>query len=141
MPEAPRPALTPIDIEHLRLLVLFNKIGAWIFGFMSCVGLPYTLIGFAIMTGTIPDDGADDFPSGLFGALFFFAGLAVVGWMILTAIASWKAAQWIEAREKPNHIYVVAGIQCLYMPLGTALGVVTFIVLSRPQIRALFQNS
>lgn len=35
---------------------------------------------------------------------------------------------------------VVAGVSCLSIPLGTALGVFTFIVLSRPSIVRLFEE-
>jgi hypothetical protein len=33
---------------------------------------------------------------------------------------------------------VVAGIECIFMPFGTVLGVFTIIVLMRPSVRNLF---
>ena len=35
---------------------------------------------------------------------------------------------------------MVAGLNCLHMPLGTLLGVFTFIVLARPSVQALFEQ-
>jgi hypothetical protein len=36
--------------------------------------------------------------------------------------------------------FVVAAIECIFMPFGTVLGVFTIIVLSRPSVKALFQS-
>ena len=36
--------------------------------------------------------------------------------------------------------YVVAGIECIFMPFGTVLGVLTLLVLMRPSVKALFDE-
>ena len=33
---------------------------------------------------------------------------------------------------------VIAGIECIFVPLGTILGVLTIVVLMRPQVKELF---
>jgi hypothetical protein len=35
---------------------------------------------------------------------------------------------------------VVAGISCISIPYGTVLGILTFLVLARPSIRAVFDR-
>jgi len=35
---------------------------------------------------------------------------------------------------------IVAGIICIFMPLGTILGVFTIIVLVRPSVKAMFEG-
>ena len=66
-----------------------------------------------------------------FGALFVLAGWA------LAILIIW-AARCLQRRKHYTFCLVAAGFACLFMPMGTALGVFTFIVLSRPGVKALF---
>lgn len=60
------------------------------------------------------------------------------GWThgILTIISGKKI------KQQKNRIFslVVAGINCLSMPFGTALGICTFIVLLRESVVKLYEN-
>ena len=69
-----------------------------------------------------------------------FIGMAVLI-MALTwavAIAVVFAGRNIAARTAYTFCLVVAAIECAFMPMGTALGVFTIIVLMRPSVKQLF---
>src|SRR5258706_15979885 len=50
-------------------------------------------------------------------------------------------AQAIGKRKWKGLIFVTAAISCLGVPWGTALGVLTFLVLTRPSVASRFSNS
>lgn len=132
--------------ESLRLLTTLHRVAAAIFGVLSLCGLPHTVIGFLMMfTGALrptnpaghPGSESDAFPA-LFGGVFFFAGLAVVALHIAMAIALWAAAGWIDLRRNYAKLQVVEAILCVFVPIGTALGVFGLVTLAKPEARARF---
>jgi len=69
--------------------------------------------------------------------------LAVMGGAMV--LASWiigvliiYAGKCINQRKGYTFIFVMACVQCLHMPIGTALGVFTLIVMTRPSVKAVF---
>ena len=48
------------------------------------------------------------------------------------------AGRYLARRERYTFCLVVAGVECMFMPFGTVLGVFTIIVLSRPSVKDLF---
>ena len=48
------------------------------------------------------------------------------------------AGRSIERRRRHLFVLIMAGVNCVSMPVGTALGVFTFVVLLRPSVRASF---
>ena len=57
-----------------------------------------------------------------------------------TAAGQFLAAWNLYRRRGRTVCLVVAAVECLNVPLGTALGVFTFVVLSRPGVRAAFER-
>ncbi len=136
--QAPLPPLTAPDLEQLRLLTLFNRIAMWVFLVGSCFGLPHTIIGAMVVSGSIPSGNkANEFPSFM-GYFFMFAGIAVIVIHLGLSFFCGLAAKWIDGRSHYGHLIAQAVILCLWMPIGTALGVFTFVVLTKPQIKAAF---
>lgn len=73
------------------------------------------------------------------GMKWLYLVLAVLG--VAHVILNFMCARAIAERKRLVFIQVIAGISCLSLPLGTALGVCTFIVLSRPTVTQLFKRS
>jgi hypothetical protein len=69
---------------------------------------------------------------GLFGLIFFLA-------MVTFAALKFLAAHRIKARRSRTLCMIIAGLTCFGVPYGTALGVWTLIVLSRPSVARLFE--
>ena len=65
-----------------------------------------------------------------FGATFFLVGLTM-------AILILMSGRSIARRRRYWFAFVIACIECLFMPFGTALGVFTIIVLSRESVKKL----
>jgi hypothetical protein len=49
------------------------------------------------------------------------------------------AGYFLSLRKYYTFCLVMAGIECLFMPVGTVLGVFTIIVLMRPTVKAMFE--
>ncbi len=126
------------DDQNLNLLSLFHYIMAGLTALFACIPIIHIVLGVLMVTGQL-EDGQP--PPPFLGWMFigFGAAFVVFGWIvaILTAIAGLRLKQ----RRSRVFCMVVAAIQCLNMPLGTMLGVVTLIVLSRPTVISAFDGA
>lgn len=134
------------DASHLRMLSIGFYVYAGLTAFFSLFALLYMGIGGAIMSGKIPmsPKGATPppggpFPDQMMGGFFFGFGLVFFLIIIAMAVLSLLTARWVSARKYPVFCLVIGGLACLNMPLGTILGVFTFIVLLRPSVQELFR--
>lgn len=133
--------MTREDEEHLKLLSILHIVHAVLIGGVSLFPLIYVVIGgvmiFAPSGGS--SRGAPP-PAGL-GAAIMIIGLMFSGFFFLKACANAYTAYCLKARKSRVFCMVTAGFNCLSAPLGTALGVFTFIVLQRPAVQAEFEKS
>ena len=133
-----------LDAEHLRLLSIGYFISAGVSAFFSLFGLMYMFMG--VMMGAVFSSAvkagqhAEGMPPqvagwvfGIFGGLFFLFGAGL-------AIAKFLTGKFLGQRRSRTFCQVVAGISCLSIPFGTALGVATFLTLGKPGVSALFER-
>jgi hypothetical protein len=127
------------DEEHLRIL----QIGYWIYAALNalgtcCVGGYFGLFSalFSTAASVDPKQG----PAIVFGGLFVMIGVILVLLMGGLAYLHYAAGRAIQSRSGTTVVYVSAALACLSFPIGTALGVFTFIVMSRPSVKALFSS-
>ena len=142
----PTPAPDPYfqqrqDDEHLRLLSLFHYIAGGLTALISCLFLIHFFMGLALLTnpGFFDSPSSRGEPPPAFMGWIFTAigGVAVlIGWTVggLTIYAG----RCLAARQKHTFIFVMAILNCMSVPIGTALGVFTLIVINRPSVKALF---
>ena len=133
------------DQQHLRLLSIFHYVVGGFTALMMC--LPLIHLGLGIAMVFFPESFQSK-PSGetssqfigwlfiIMGGLFFLAGQAL-------AICMIASGRFLAQRKRHLFIFVIACIECTFMPFGTILGVFTIIVLSRESVKRLFgaQNS
>lgn len=128
------------DEQHLNLLAIFH----YVLGAMTILGasliLIYVAMGMAMVSGAF--GAGKDAPPREVGLLFIALGSAGVlfGWTlgILIAVAGRK----LHRRTSRTFCVVIAVIEAvMLMPLGTALGVFTMIVLMRESVVKLFETS
>ena len=127
------------DVEHLRLLSTFHYVAAGLAGVFSCGMSLHIVIGLLfILAPEIFEKGKP--PPKFFGWIFVIAGSMAVllGWT--TAILMIVAGRFLKRHKRRVFCMAIAGISCLFMPVGTVLGVFTIIVLSRPTVRAMFEG-
>ena len=127
-----------LDEEHLRLLRLGYLIGAGANGLFALFPLIHVTIGLLMVTGHsfFPKEPPDSFNPGWFFVAF---GLAFSTALATIAVLKYLAARAIRDRRSKTLCLIIAAITCLGVPYGTALGVLTLIVLSRPSVSAMFE--
>jgi hypothetical protein len=71
---------------------------------------------------------------------WFFAGFGGFAMLLTWAIAALVVLAGRRLLQRRARVYcmIVAGVLCINFPIGTALGVFTLIVLSRPSVKLLF---
>lgn len=138
-PEALRQAKQ--DEEHLKLLSIFYYVSGGLTALVAvfpllgvAFGLAAVIAGGATAARPAPEAAALALVGGCFavaGGLFFLLAGALAVLKLYTGHAL--------ARHKSRTLcLVVAGLTCLAIPYGTVLGVLTFIVLTRPSVERLF---
>ncbi|HWM90831.1 MAG TPA: hypothetical protein VN493_08700 [Thermoanaerobaculia bacterium] len=129
------------DLDHLKLLSIFHYVLAVVVGLFACLPLLHVFLGISMAFGTL--DGTD--PGDAFSMMMgwfiavFAAGFVVAGWALAVCLA--LAGSYLARRVRYNFCLVVAAVSCVFMPLGTALGIFTILVLMRPSVKALFEGA
>ena len=75
----------------------------------------------------------------MMGWMFVIIGGLIILFMQIGAVLTFLNGRYLAARRKPMFCTVVAGIECLFAPLGTILGIFTIMVLQRPTVKVLFE--
>jgi hypothetical protein len=129
-----------IDDEHLKLLSIAYVIAGATNAFFSVFGLLYVFMGvvFSTAIAKLPAQTGQPPPPEFIGWFFGCFGLAFFVGMGTVATLKFLAAHRIKVRRSRTLCLVVAGLTCFEVPYGTALGVWTLIVLSRPSVTRLF---
>jgi hypothetical protein len=128
------------DAEHLRLLSIFHYIVGGLAAVFSFFPLLYTTVGaifiFVARHGTPKpsEEPPPEFIGWIFaviGSFLFLLGIAI-------AICILIAGRSLAKHTRYWFAFVMACIECLFLPFGTILGVFTIIVLSRESVKTLF---
>jgi hypothetical protein len=124
------------DVEHLKILSILYYVWGGLTACFSCFGLLYVVIGLvAVIAGVQEKQGG---PPAVVGGMFMLIGIVfVVLGATVGGLTIW-AGRCLAQRKRYMLCLVMAGISCLSVPLGTALGVFTIIVLQRPTVKAMF---
>ena len=128
------------DVQHLRYLTIGHYIGSAITALFACFPLIHLSIGLIFLLKPPVTEGGEQFPAQLFGLMFAMIGGALVlcGWALAALI--FVAGRSLAARKRHTFCVVVAALCCAFFPFGTALGVFTILVLTRPTVKAMFQR-
>ena len=127
------------DEEHLRLLAIFHFVGAGLalLGLML-LGLHFTVMHTLITNQYFWQNSRSGPPPAAFFAVFqvfyFFGAI----WFITSGVLNVISGFCLRARTNRTFSIIVAAINCLHLPLGTALGIFTLIVLTRSSVRELY---
>jgi hypothetical protein len=128
-----------IDAQHLKLLTIFHFVKAA----LSLLGILFLVAHFFFfrMFMTNPrmfGPGPGAMPAELFVILKVFYLFAAM-WLIFAAVLNVTSGIFISAKKHRTFSLVVAGLNCLSIPLGTALGICTIIVLIRESVVAEYE--
>jgi hypothetical protein len=142
-PPPPLNARAVIRQEHLRLLSIGYYIYGGIAAFSVCIFLVHLVV--LIVFAVVPDSAWTANQGTEFSPRFLFLIMAgVVGSLI---IAGWAlggltifAGRCIRNRKRYVFTLIIAAINCVFVPFGTLLGVLTFIHLRQPDTKNEFQR-
>ena len=110
---------------------------------MALVPLIHITLGLFMIFGAFPGaPGPSNKAETLIPGLFFVViGGALSTIFAIVATLKLLTARRLRERRSKTFCIVTAGISCFGLPYGTALGVFTLLVLSRPSVQALFSEA
>lgn len=123
------------DVDHLRLLSIFNYVLAGLVLFFSLAPLFYFLFGVAVFSGEL--GGPEEAERFMGTVVMVFGGAMIVAsYAYLTCLV--LAARYLGKRKNIGFCMAVAAVSCIFVPFGTVLGVFTLTVLSRDSVKTMF---
>jgi hypothetical protein len=127
------------DDSHLKVLSICFYVKAALVGLTSLIFSIYIILGVVFMTADVPRKSGEP-PPELLGGVFVVFGLVLMAVFLVLAFLAFWAGRSISKRRNHTFILIIAALMCFSMPLGTILGVFTFIVLLRDSVKALFNG-
>jgi hypothetical protein len=131
------------DTEQLNLLAIFHYVVAGLAALFSFFPLIYTAVGvifiFAARHGTAKL--GEELPPEFLGWIFAVLGSVLCVMGIAMAISILIGGRCLSRRNGYSFAFVIACVECLFVPFGTILGVFTIVVLSRESVRRLFSTA
>ncbi len=126
------------DIKHLNLLSMFHYIVGGITALFACMPFIHVFMGLAMVSGKFFQGSNDSGPPPFMGWMFVIMGTVfiVLGWSLAVCII--VAGRKLKRHKNRVFCMIVAGIECMFMPLGTVLGVFTLIALNKDSIKEIF---
>ncbi len=126
------------DEQHLQLLSIFYYVVAVIAGFFACIPVIHLVLGIMMLSGTIPIDDTGQKAPEFLGWIFIAIALLLITFGVVLAVVMILVGRFLTKRVRYTFCLVAAAVSCLFMPLGTILGIFTIVVLSRPSVKQMF---
>ena len=128
------------DSEHLQILSILHYVMAGFATLGACIPLVYLTIGLALLGGsTVQDSGDASAGMAFTGGIMTLIAIPLAILFILQAVCMFLAARWVGVARNRMFCFINACVLCMHAPLGTALGIFTIIVLSRPSVMQRFE--
>jgi hypothetical protein len=131
-------AMSITDKETLHLLSIFHYIMAGIIALLFCLPLLHLAMGITLTVGGLTQEEP---ALGILGAaISVVAGLIILtGWGL--AFLVFLAGKNLDRQAKYQICLYGAGVLCVFIPMGTVLGVFTLVTLQEESIRKLFNDN
>ena len=129
------------DEEHLRLLSIFHYVVGGLAGLFALLPVFHLIFGLFFIFAPAKFAGKGDPPTALLGWFFVIiaAVFITIGWAFAASVLA--AGRLLARRRHYLFCLVMGGIECIFMPFGTVLGVFTIIVLTREPVKQLFAGN
>lgn len=124
--------------DTLHMLSIFHYVIAGLIGLVACIPLIHLTIGLSLTAGAI---ASSEPAMGMAGVMFtVIAGIIIlIGWGLAAFI--FLAGKNLDKQTKYQFCMVGAGVLCIFMPLGTILGVFTLVTLQDDSVKAMFSDN
>jgi hypothetical protein len=127
------------DEDHLRLLSIFHYVVGGLAGLFSLFPIFHMLLGLFLILAPEKFGSKGDPPPAFIGWFFvaFAACFMLAGWIFATLIII--TGRFLARRKYYTFCFVMAAVECLFMPFGTVLAVFTLVVLLRESVKRMFE--
>ena len=136
----PRPRLSNLTREeqHLRLLSIFHYVVAGFAGLFALFPIIHLIIGLTMIFSPEKFGGKGEPPPAFLGWFFviFAATFIVLGCTFAVLVLT--TGRFLARRKHYLFCLVMGGVECLFVPFGTVLGVFTIIVLMQEPVKQMF---
>jgi len=127
------------DEEYLRLLSIFHYVVGGIAALFSLFPLIHLAIGLLfIFSPQTFADGRGGQPPVFIGWIFIIIATILITCGLTLATLIITTGRFLARRTHYTFCLVMAGIECIFTPFGTVLGVFTLITLMRDTVKRLF---
>jgi hypothetical protein len=127
------------DEEHLRLLSIFHYVVGGLAGLFALFPVMHLILGLVLILAPEAFDSPGEEPPPAFVGWFFVifaASFITAGWILAALVIT--TGRFLARRRHHLFCLVMGGIECIFMPFGTVLGVFTLVVLMRDSVKQLF---
>jgi fumarate reductase subunit D len=123
--------------DHLRILVVFHYVVGGLAALFSLFPVIHIVMGIMIVLGKF-DDPAGSPADDIFGWFFVAIGTVLMLMGLTFAACVAFVGRCLARRQHYMYCLVIAGVECMFVPFGTVLGVFTIIELQKESVRQLF---
>ncbi len=137
LPAKPKLVMTR-DEEHLRLLSIFHYVVGGLAVLFALFPIIHLILGLVMIFAPNKFGGKGEPPPAFLGWFFviFAAPFIVLGWTFAVFVLT--TGRFLARRKHYMFCLVMGGVECLFMPFGTVLGVFTIMVLMQEPVKLLF---
>ena len=133
-----------VDESHLKLLAIFHLVlgGLGLLGLIAQFG-QYTLMDLFFFNPEIWESKGESPPPEAFLAMshWFKWFMLVMGiWTAISSVLDLISGFCLLKRKYRMFSLIIAGINCIHIPLGTILGVFTIVVLVRESVKEIYEG-
>jgi hypothetical protein len=127
--------------DHLRILSIFHYVVGGLAGFFALFPIFHLVLGLCFIFSPDKFAGKGEPPPPFLGWLFviFAVVFITLGWIFAGFVLT--TGRFLARRKHYMFCLVMAGVECVFMPFGTVLGVFTIVVLMREPVKQLFATN
>ncbi len=128
------------DEDHLRLLSVFHYVVSGIAGLFALFPVLHLVMGLVFILAPEKMQGQGPPLPGFFGWMFVIMALVFITIGLTFAACVFATGRFLARRRHYLFCLVMAGVECVFMPFGTVLGVFAIVVLTRETVKGLFNS-
>ncbi|MEA3266496.1 MAG: hypothetical protein U9P42_06075 [Candidatus Fermentibacteria bacterium] len=124
--------------DTLHMLAIFHYVIAGLIALVACIPLIHLTVGLSLTVGAI---ASEEPAMGMAGVFFTLIAsfIILLGWGL--AVLVFLAGKNLDRQTKYRFCMIGAGVLCIFMPLGTILGVFTLVTLQDDSVKAMFNGN
>jgi len=128
--------------SQLQILAIFHYVVGGLAALFACLPIFHLMIGISLLT-ELPNLFRQEetlFPFLIIPVMFILipAALILAGWAFSICIAI--AGRFLQTRKHHTYCLVMGGVETVFFPFGTALGIFTLLLITKPEVKELFEG-